>query len=133
MNARTPSKTYRPRGGGPEFFRVGLVPGFLCSAAILGGMLLHETEWFITIRFAVAILAAILIVFLFQGRKTHLPKWTWITWVLIPLLGATVVLYNPVNDLTAGWHGQAWMVTEVVAAAVAAFAALFIKTAAPTN
>lgn len=135
-NYRTPSnrsKTYRPQGRGPEFMRVGLVPGFLGSASVLGGMLLHETDWFITIRFAVSILAAILVVFAVQGRQTHTPRWAWLTWVVIPLLAAVVVMYNPFADLTSGMHGQAFMVAEVVAAAAVAFAGLFIKTPTPQN
>lgn len=133
MNARTPSKTYRPRGGSPEFIRVGLIPGIICAAAIFGGMALHGSDWFITIRFAVSILSAILIVFLIQGRKLHRRRFLWITWVLIPLLGAIVVLYNPINDLTSGWSGQLWLLTQVWSAAVAAFAGVFIKTPAPQN
>lgn len=133
MNAQKNTKTYRPRAGGPEFMRVGLVPGILAGVAILGGMALHDTDWFITIRFAVSILSAILIVFLIQGRAMHLRKWTWLTYVLIPLLGAIVVIWNPVNDLTQGWQGQVWLLVQVWAAAAAVFAGLFAKTPAPQN
>ena len=132
MNAQA-KKTYRPSASGPEFMRVGIVPGILVAAAILGGAALHESDWFITIRFAVSIISAILIVFLFQGRAMHRPRWKWLTWVLIPVIGAIVVVWNPINDLTAGWHGQTWLLVQVWAAGVALFAGLYAKTPAPQN
>ena len=132
MNAK-PTKTYRPSASGPEFMRVGIVPGILIAAAILGGAVLHDSDWFITIRFAVSILTAILIVFLVQGRSMHRKRWMWLTWVLIPVLGAIVVVWNPINDLTAGWQGQTWLLVQVWAAAVAAFAGIYAKTPAPQS
>jgi hypothetical protein len=94
-------------------------------------MLLFETEWFITIRFAVSILAAIMVVFTVQGRELARPKW--LTWVMAPLLVAVVVLYNPINDLTVGLSGQAWALTEVAAAAVVCAIGLLIRTPLPAK
>ncbi len=111
--------------------RAGLVPGLLTSVAILGGMLLDDTEWFITIRFAVSILAAIMVVFTVQGREIARPKW--LTWVIAPILVAVVVLYNPINDLTGGLSGQPWALTQVAAAALVCAIGFVIRTPLPAK
>jgi hypothetical protein len=111
-----PSRTQgRDRYGRPAFRRTALAPGLLASVALLVGVALIESEAFIVIRFVVAILALIVVVFAVQARH-----WWW-----IPLLLAIAVAWNPVFPL--GIVGPWWLGAQYLAILVFVLAGIFIK------
>ena len=120
-------KPTRPRPNDIEYMRPGILPGMLGSLAVLAGLFAFKSDWFITVQFAVSILAAIMIAFAFQGRTVR-PR---VTFVFIPLLAVVVIVWNPIVNLTANFTGQIWMLAEVAAAVVVFFTGLLIKTVAP--
>jgi len=95
----------RDRYGRPAFRRTALAPGLLASVALLIGVALIETETFIVIRFAVAILAR---------------HWWW-----LPFLLAIAVVWNPVYpfDIAGPW----WLAAQYVGILVFVLAGVFIK------
>jgi hypothetical protein len=105
----------RDRYGRPAFRRTALAPGLLASVALLIGVALIETETYIVIRFIVAILALIVMVFAYQARQ-----WWW-----MPLLLAVAVLWNPVYpfDIAGPW----WLGAQYLAILVFVVAGGFIK------
>ena len=105
----------RDRYGRPAFRRTALAPGLLASVALLIGVALIETETFIVIRFAVAILALIVLVFAVQARH-----WWW-----LPFLLAIAVVWNPVYpfDIAGPW----WLAAQYVGILVFVLAGVFIK------
>lgn len=106
-----------------EMMRPGIVPGVLGTIAVLAGLWLFDTEWFFAVRVAVAILAAILVVMCFQGRRP-------LTMVFAVLLAVIVVIWNPVVDLTGVFRGaasQVWMFVELAAAATVLWAGMVIR------
>ncbi len=119
-------KPSRPGANQPEFMRPAVLPGLLCAAAILVGLFVGASDWFITVRFAVSILAAIMVVFAIQGR-------TFKTYVFVPFLLAIVVLWNPLVSLTTGFAGQWWLLTQVAASALTFAAGIVMKTPVPTR
>ena len=119
-------KPSRPGANAPEFIRPAVLPGLLCAAAILVGLFVGASDWFITVRFAVSILAAIMVVFAIQGR-------TFKTYVFVPFLLVIVVVWNPLVPLTTGFAGQWWLLTQVGASALAFAAGIVMKTPAPTR
>lgn len=120
-------KPTRPRPDQVEYFRPGLLPGVLGSLAVLSGLFAFKSDWFITVQFAVSILAAIMIAFAIQGRNVR-PK---VTFIFVPLLAVVVIVWNPIVNLTTDFTGQAWMLSEVVAAVVVFFAGMMIQVVAP--
>jgi len=115
-NADTP----RDRYGRAAFRRTALAPGLLASVALLVGVALIESEAFIVIRFVVAIVALIVVVFAVQARH-----WWW-----IPLLLAIAVVWNPVVPLDRApldIAGPWWLAAQYVAILVFVLAGIFIK------
>ncbi len=105
----------RDRYGRPAFRRTALAPGLLASVALLIGVALIETETFIVIRFVVAILALIVLVFAVQARH-----WWW-----LPFLLAIAVLWNPIYPL--GISGPWWLAAQYLAILAFVLAGVFIK------
>lgn len=100
---------------GPTFQRNALAPGVLLAIALVVGMLLLGSDWYETLRFVIAVLAAIVGWFAFQARH-----WWW-----IPAFLAIVVLWNPVVPFDLA--GQAWALAHLAAALVSLVAAVLIK------
>jgi hypothetical protein len=105
----------RDRYGRPAFRRTALAPGLLAAIALLAGIALIETDAFIVSRFAVSILALIVLVFAFQARH-----WWW-----MPLLLAIAVIWNPVLPL--GVSGPWWIGAQYVAILVFVLAGVLIR------
>lgn len=87
-----------------DFTRPALAPGLLAAIALLGGLALIDSEWFVIIRYAVSILALIIVVFAVQGKKLG-----WLV-VLIPI----AVIWNPVWPL--GLSGPGWLFLQMAGA-----------------
>ena len=108
-----------------EVFRPGIIPGILGSAAMFIGMATYETDWYITVLFAISILAAVMVVFSYQslGREKF---------VFIPLFVIITIYWNPIFRLNEGWDsgGQLWLLIQVAAAAVFFLGAFMTKTPA---
>ncbi len=102
--------------------RPGILPGILGATGILLGLWLVGTEWVFAVRLAGSILAAIMLVFCIQARKT-----SYIAFGI--LLAAIVVVWNPVIDLITPLTvlGQGWLFMEIFAAAVMLWAGFLIK------
>ena len=112
--------TSRDRYGRPAFRRTALAPGLLAAVALLVGIALIESETFIVIRFVVAIMALIIVVFAVQARH-----WWW-----IPFLLAIAVAWNPVFPLDAppvDFGGPWWLGAQYLAILVFVLAGVFIK------
>jgi hypothetical protein len=107
--------TSRDRYGRRAFRRTALAPGLLASVALLVGFALIESEAFIVIRFVVAIMALIVVVFAVQARH-----WWW-----IPFLLAIAVAWNPVFPLDIA--GPWWIAAQYAAILVFVLAGIFIK------
>ncbi len=104
--------------------RPGIVPGILGVSAVFIGMVVFGSEWFLTVLFAVSILAAIMCVFAFQGRSAK-------TAVFIPLFAIIAVVFNPIVRISDSFSGQPWLLGQVAAAAVFFLGGFMIKTPAP--
>jgi hypothetical protein len=105
----------RDRYGRPAFRRAALAPGLLAAIALLAGIALIESDGFIVIRFVVAILALIVLVFAFQARH-----WWW-----MPLLLAIAVAWNP--DYPFDISGPWWIAAQYVAILVFVLAGVLIR------
>ncbi|WP_166981431.1 DUF6804 family protein [Paramicrobacterium fandaimingii] len=104
----------QPKGRYPErsFTRPALAPSILAAMALMAGAALLGTEWFIIVRFAVAILVAVMGVFAVQAKA-----YVWLV-VVVPV----VIAWNPVLPITMG--GTGWAVAHLavpVALVVAGF------------
>jgi hypothetical protein len=114
----TNSSSSRSRSGGatdPEFRRLALAPGLLGTIALLIGFAIIESETFVAVRYAAAILALIMVVFALQGRA-----WWW-----VPPLGALAVIWNPVwvIPVEQPW----WTGAQYLGVLVFVLAGIFIK------
>jgi hypothetical protein len=105
----------RDRYGRPAFRRPALAPGLLAAVALLIGIALIESEAFLVIRFVVAILALIVVVFAFQARH-----WWW-----IPIMLAIAVAWNPVFPLDIA--GPWWLGAQYLAILVFVLAGVLIR------
>ena len=95
--------------------RNALAPGLLGAIVLVAGLALLAEPGFVLIRYAAAILAAILAVFAFQARH-----WWW-----LPVLAAVVIIWNPVIPFDfAGRWGQ---IAQLAGAAAFALAAVLIR------
>ncbi len=83
---------------------MALAPGLLGAVVLLAGLALLDSEAFLVIRYAVAILAAVVVVFAVQAKA-----WGW----AVPP-AAIVVVWNPVYPLDLS--GQIWVAAQFVAA-----------------
>lgn len=100
----------------PTESRAPLVPGLLGAVVALASLAVVGTAWFTGTRYVLAIVAAILIVFVVQARR---PAW------IVPL-GAIVVVFNPVVPVPLP---EPWTSLVLVAAAVVLVAvAVTVKT-----
>ncbi len=70
----------------PAFTRPSLAPGLLGAIVLLAGFAVIDGDLFTVVRFAVAILALIMIVFSVRARS----------WWSAALLAAVAVMWNPV-------------------------------------
>jgi hypothetical protein len=70
----------------PKFRRPALAPAILTTIVLIAGVALLESDAFIIIRFAVSILALIVVVFAWQASA----------WLYVVLIAAIAVLWNPV-------------------------------------
>lgn len=116
---RSPSRPAptRPddRYGRSPFRRMALAPGLLGAIVVLAGLALLDVDAFIVIKYATAILAAIIGWFAIQGRA----------WWALPLLAAVVVIWNPVVPFA--FHGQWWVAGQFGAVIVFIACAILIK------
>lgn len=99
---------------GPDVQRNALAPGILLAIALVVGTLLLGSDWYETLRFVIAVLAAIVAWFAFQAKH-----WWW-----IPAFLAIAVAWNPVVPFDVA--GQAWALAHLAAALVALVAAVLI-------
>ncbi|WP_394278153.1 DUF6804 family protein [Microbacterium sp.] len=106
---RTPS-TYQ---------RNALAPALIAAAVLFLAPALMGSDWFVIIRFVVAILAAIAAWFAFQARQ-----WWW-----IPILAAIVVLWNPIFPFP--FTGPVWSAAQPTAAVAFLIAGSLIKVRRP--
>jgi hypothetical protein len=103
----------------PEYSRSALAPGLLGAIVLMVGLALLDSDAFTIIRFAVSILALIIIVFVIQAKA-----WWWLIG-LVPI----AVLWNPIVEFDL--HGQAWVAVQFVAALI--FIAVGIVTKVPVQ
>ncbi|GAB3617893.1 hypothetical protein GCM10027416_24500 [Okibacterium endophyticum] len=87
----------------PGFTRPALAPGLLAAIVLFIGAALIGTDWFTAVRYAVAILAAIVAWFALKGRSY------WWLIVLVPI----IVLWNPVLPLPLS--GPGWFSAQLIA------------------
>lgn len=106
--------------------RPGIVPGILGVSAVFIGMVVSGSEWFLTVLFAVSILAAIMCVFAVQARSSK-------TMIFIPLFAIVAIVFNPIVRLSEDFGGQPWLLGQAAAAAVFFLGGFLIKTPAPTR
>lgn len=99
----------------PTFQRNALAPGLLAAVVLLAGMLLIGNEWFVAVRYVVAILALIIAWFAVQARQ-----WWWLV-AFIPI----AVLWNPIVPFD--FDGTGWLAAQVFGAGVFVIAGLLIK------
>ncbi|MFC8734037.1 DUF6804 family protein [Luteimicrobium sp. NPDC057192] len=118
----SPAPGNRPGGrpadryGDDGTLRSAFVPGVLGGiAALVGTAFAESSSGFTVVRYVVAILALIMIVFAVQAKA--------FVWV-VPL-AAIAVLWNPVVDFD--FHGTWWGVVQVLAAVVLVLAGVRIK------
>jgi len=106
----------------PPFRRPALAPGLLGAIVLLAGLALLDNEtWFLVIRFGVAILALIMVVFAYQAKQ-----WWW-----IPVLVAIAVVWNPVFPFL--FHGQVWVAAQLVAALAFIVIGVMVKVPNPDD
>jgi len=101
--------------------RDALAPGMLGAIALLAGLALVDTDAFLVIRFAVSILALIVVVFAVQARH-----WWW-----VPVLVGVAVVWNPVLPLPFG--GQPWRLAQIAGAVLFVVVAVTVKRHDPTD
>ncbi|PVW02012.1 hypothetical protein DEA06_16090 [Microbacterium sp. Gd 4-13] len=99
-----------------EFQRNAFAPAVLAAIVLLAGIALVDKEFYLAVRFIVAILAVIIGWFAVQARQ-----WWW----ALPMLGIAVA-WNPVYPLPL--NGPAWIAAHIVAAGVCVVAGALIKT-----
>jgi hypothetical protein len=115
-SSQAPTQGPQDRYRLPVARRMALAPGLLGAIVMLAGLALLDNEGgFIIIRYAAAILAAIVGWFAIQGRA----------WWALPLLAAVLVIWNPVFPFL--WHGQLWVAGQFGAAIVFILCALLVR------
>lgn len=96
--------------------RNAFAPSLIAAIALFLAPLLIGGEWFLLIRFIVAILAVIVAWFAFQARH-----WWW-----IPVFAAIAVLWNPIFPFA--FDGPVWTAAQPVAAVLFLVAGATIRT-----
>ena len=104
-----------PTPTAPAFLRPALAPGLLGAIVLTVGAFLLGSPTFTIVRFAVAILALIVLVFAWRGR----------TWWALPLMAAIAVLWNPV--VVVPLSGQPWAALQFAGAVVFVAAGVLVK------
>ena len=99
----------------PAFTRPALAPGLLAAIALLAGLALLSSDWFLAVRFVVSILALIMCVFAIRGRA----------WWTLPLLAAIAILWNPV--IVVPLEGEIWQALQFIGALVTVVTGVFIR------
>lgn len=99
-----------------EFQRNAFAPSILAAIACLAGIALIGHEYYLAIRFIIAILAVIIGWFAVQARQ-----WWW-----VPVMLAIAVVWNPLYPFTL--TGPWWVGAHIAAAAVFLVAGAMIKT-----
>lgn len=111
----------------PEFRRTALAPGILGAIVLIAGLaLLDNVGGFLIIRFAVSILALIMIAYTYQARAHQARHWWW-----MPPLAAIAIVWNPIWPFA--FHGQAWVGSQFVAAIVFIASGLLVKIRNPDD
>jgi len=106
----------------PAFRRTALAPGILATIVLFAGFALLNSDGFVWIRFAVSILALIVIVYALQAKQ-----WWWL-FGLAPI----AVLWNPIVPVDVP-DPVLWMAMQYVAAGVFIAAGLLIKIVNPDD
>ena len=101
--------------------RTAIIPAVLAVIALMAGLALLESDAYLVIRFAVAILALIVAVFAWQARQ-----WWW-----IPGLAAIAVLWNPVLPIEL--DGQLWMALQYAASVYLLVVGALVRVEEPTQ
>ena len=99
----------------PQTTRPAFLPAIIASAALLSALALLGTEWYLTVRFIVAILALIVGWFAMQAGQ-----WWWSI-----VFAAVAIVWNPVYPLELS--GPWWMAAHVGVAALFAVAGALIR------
>lgn len=112
----------------PEYTRTALVPGLAGAIAMLIGMAMYTSDWYITVLFVVSILACIMAVYSWQSEQK-------IKFVFIVLYVAIAVYWNPIFRLTDGIQEgiQWWMLLQTGAAVIFFLGAIVLKTPSTTR
>ncbi|MFG6476641.1 DUF6804 family protein [Microbacterium sp. P06] len=98
-----------------EFQRNALAPGILGAVVLLAGIALFESDFFLVVRFIVAILALVIGWFALQARQ-----WWW-----VPVMIVMAIIWNPVYPIA--FDGPWWVAAHVAGAAVFIAAGATIK------
>jgi hypothetical protein len=106
----------------PKYRRTAFAPAVLGAIVLLAGLaLLDNSGGYLFIRFGVAILALIVLVFAWQAKH-----WWW----LLPL-AAIAVAWNPI--FPPRFSGQWWVAAQFVAALVFIAAGILIRIRNPDD
>ncbi|MCU1413526.1 MAG: hypothetical protein JWN80_866 [Microbacteriaceae bacterium] len=106
----------------PKYRRTAFAPAILGAIVLLAGLaLLDNPGGYLFIRFGVAILALIVVVFAWQAKH-----WWW----LLPL-AAIAVAWNPIYP--PKFSGQWWVAAQFVAALVFIAAGILIRIRNPED
>src|SRR5476651_1484199 len=99
-----------------SFRRTALAPGILGAIVLLAGLALLDNSLYFWIETVVAILAAIVAVYVWQARQ-----WWW-----LPVLAAMVVAWNPIYPIN--WHHWVgWLIAKYVGAVVFLVVGVHVK------
>ncbi|MDX2376693.1 hypothetical protein M4I32_07755 [Microbacterium sp. LRZ72] len=99
----------------PQTTRPAFLPALIAAAALLSGIPLLGADWFLLIRFIVAIMALIVAWFAVQASQ-----WWWTV-----VFFAVAIVWNPIFPVPV--EGPWWIVAHVVVAALFAVAGALIR------
>lgn len=99
----------------PETYRPAFLPALIAAAALLSGIALLGQDWYLLIRFIVAIFALIVAWFAVQARQ-----WWWTV-----VFAAVAIVWNPVYPIP--FAGVGWIVAHVVVAALFVVAGALVR------
>ncbi|PZU39155.1 MAG: hypothetical protein DI573_07855 [Microbacterium sp.] len=105
----------------PETTRPAFLPGILAAAALLSGIPLIGADWYLLIRFIVAILALIVAWFAVQAGQWW---WTIVFFVV-------AMAWNPLFPVP--FDGPWWIVAHIAAAGLFAAAGALIRVPLPSE
>ena len=120
-NSRNTKRGSTDRYPTPQYRRTALAPAILATIVLLAGVALVDSDAYLFIQFAVAILALIVAVFAWQARQ-----WWW-----IPLLAAIAVVFNPVVIVPIS--GDPLLVAHYVSILVLIVVGLLVKVRNPED